>query len=29
MRDIYVADVRDGLCMAINTISGETVQIDC
>ena len=29
MRDIYVADVGDGLCMAIHTISGEVLQIDC
>ncbi|MBT0160815.1 hypothetical protein G4O51_12620 [Candidatus Bathyarchaeota archaeon A05DMB-2] len=29
MRGIYVADVGDGLCMAIHTISGRTAQIDC
>ena len=29
MRGIYVTDVGDGLCMAIQTISGEVVQIDC
>lgn len=29
MRGIYVADVGDGLCMAVCTISGEIVQIDC
>ncbi|MDH5733057.1 MAG: hypothetical protein OEY88_04660 [Candidatus Bathyarchaeota archaeon] len=29
MRGIYVADVGDGLCMAIRTISGDVVQIDC
>ncbi len=29
MRGIYVADVGDGLCMAIHTISGEMIQIDC
>lgn len=29
MRGIYVADVGDGLCMAIQTIFGEVIQIDC
>lgn len=29
MRSIYVADVGDGLCIAINTIFGGVVQIDC
>ena len=29
MRSIYVADVGDGLCMTVNTISGKVVQIDC
>jgi len=29
MRSIYVADVGDGLCMALHTISNETIQIDC
>lgn len=29
MRGIYVADVDDGLCMAVYTISGKMVQIDC
>lgn len=29
MRGIYVADVGDGLCMAIHTLSGEMIQIDC
>jgi ribonuclease BN (tRNA processing enzyme) len=29
MRGIYVADVGDGLCMAIHTIFGEVAQIDC
>ena len=28
MKGIFVADVGDGLCMAINTISGEIIQID-
>ena len=29
MRGVYVADVGDGLCMAIFVMSGEVVQIDC
>lgn len=29
MRSTYVADAGDGLCMAICTISGKVVQIDC
>jgi ribonuclease BN (tRNA processing enzyme) len=29
MRGTYVADVGDGLCMAISTIFGDTIQIDC
>lgn len=29
MRTMYVSDVGDGLCMAIHTLSGETIQIDC
>ena len=29
MRAVYVADVEDGLCMAIRTLFGETIQIDC
>ena len=29
MRQTCVADVGDGLCMAIHTIFGKTVQIDC
>ena len=29
MRSVYVADVGDGLCMALHTISNEVVQIDC
>lgn len=29
MRQIYVADVGDGLCIAIHTIFGKTIQIDC
>ena len=28
MKEVFVADVGDGLCMAINTISNETIQID-
>lgn len=29
MRDLIVSDVGDGLCMAVSTISGKIVQIDC
>ena len=29
MRSIHVADVGDGLCMALHTISNETLQVDC
>lgn len=29
MRSVYVADVGDGLCLALQTISNEVVQIDC
>ena len=29
MRSVYVADVGDGLCMALHTISNKVVQIDC
>ena len=29
MRAMYVADVGDGLCMALRTSFGETIQIDC
>jgi len=29
MRYIYVADVKHGLCMAIRTVSGEVMQMDC
>lgn len=29
MKQVYVADVGDGLCMAINTVFGKTFQIDC
>lgn len=29
MLNAYLSDVGDGLCMAIRTHSGETVQIDC
>lgn len=29
MKDMYVADVGDGLCMALRTIFGDTAQIDC
>lgn len=29
MRAAYIADVDDGLCMAIRTISGRTIQVDC
>lgn len=29
MRSIYVADVGDGLCMALHTISNEIILIDC
>jgi len=29
MESAYIADVEDGLCVAIDTISGKTVQIDC
>jgi|YelNatPaOPRAMG01_1025707.scaffolds.fasta_scaffold17110_4 beta-lactamase superfamily II metal-dependent hydrolase len=29
MREIYVADVGDGLCMAVCTLFGETIHIDC
>ena len=29
MRSVYVADVGDGLCLALQTISNEIVQIDC
>jgi len=29
MREIYVADVGDVLCMALHTHSCETDQIDC
>jgi len=29
MRAMYVSDVGDGLCMALRTSYGETIQIDC
>jgi len=29
MRAMYVADVGDGLCMALRSSFGETIQIDC
>ncbi|MEW6425902.1 MAG: hypothetical protein AB1523_14405, partial [Bacillota bacterium] len=29
MRQLYVADVGDGLCMAFKTIFGDLVQVDC
>jgi len=29
MKQVYMADVGDGLCMAINTVFGKTFQIDC
>jgi beta-lactamase superfamily II metal-dependent hydrolase len=29
MREIYVADVGDGLCMAVRTLFGEIIYIDC
>jgi len=29
IRQTYVADVGDGLCMAVRTIFGKTLQIDC
>jgi beta-lactamase superfamily II metal-dependent hydrolase len=29
MRDLYVADVAEGLCMALYTIAEKTIQIDC
>jgi len=29
MRSMYVSDVGDALCMAIDTFFGETIQIDC
>jgi len=29
MKQVYMADVGDGLCMTINTIFGKTLQIDC
>jgi len=29
MISVYVADVGSGLCIALRTISGESVQIDC
>lgn len=29
MRSMYVSDVGDGLCMAIDTFFGKTIQIDC
>lgn len=29
MRSTYVADVGDGLCMAVESIFGEIIQIDC
>jgi len=29
MRGIYVADVGDGLCMAVRTLFGEIIHIDC
>ena len=29
MREIYMADVGDGLCLSIRTISGDLIQIDC
>ncbi len=29
MKFISVADVEDGLCLALCTISGDTIQIDC
>lgn len=29
MREMYVADVGDGLCVAIHTGSGQVIQIDC
>lgn len=29
MRYIYVADVKHGLCMAVRTVFGEVMQIDC
>jgi ribonuclease BN (tRNA processing enzyme) len=29
MKSMYVSDVGDGLCMAIDTFFGETIQIDC
>jgi beta-lactamase superfamily II metal-dependent hydrolase len=29
MREIYVADVGDGLCMAVRTLFGEIIHIDC
>jgi hypothetical protein len=28
MRSMYVSDVGDGLCMAIDTFFGKTIQID-
>jgi len=29
MRAIYVANVGDGLCVALHTVAGKTIQIDC
>ena len=29
MKKLFIADVGDGLCMSINTISDEIIQIDC
>jgi len=29
MRGIYAADVGDGLCLAVSTIFGGAMQIDC
>ena len=29
MLNAYLSDVGDGLCMAIRTHMGDTVQIDC
>jgi len=29
MRNAYIADVDDGLCMAVQTVGGEVILIDC
>ena len=29
MRSIFIADVGDGLCVGVRTMSGQTIQIDC